>query len=166
MRCYCVYSNLTNDGWYSSSWEGYYNIKKDSTKNAWRKRMLSWLLGTYHFDYTYQRNFLPENEFIKFMEVLENEQSGPKLYENLCYNLEYIDSLKKKAKELDVLSSFQNHFYPMQKDFFMSCALRVLNENVNNLLKEPDEFKKWTKETVYNNSKKFYDKLFAQEGEN
>lgn len=136
----------------------YCNISDDVTGRA---RVILELKALLKYD-DYQKKYLPSSEFMDFIDKLSNNLNGEDLYKNFCENCEYLDYLGGNAFEQCMYDKFSKVFYPKfgYSGYMEGCALRIFDENVNNLLKNPKEFETFVQKTIYNKDKILYCSLF------
>lgn len=130
----------------SAEWNTYY-----SGEVYWeeieinREFLIKTLKDLLKYNDDYQREYLPLSEFMDFIEVLSNGLNGEDLYNTLCQNLDYIEKIKTTVykKREDIRNKFFSILYPHSAHYSVGCSLRPFDENVNNLLKPHEDFKKW-----------------------
>lgn len=165
MKNYYCYWTIGSYYGINAHWEYYYgdyddgNIPNDVDG---RERLILELKALLKYD-DYQTVYLPASEFMDFIDTLSNNLNGEDLYNNFCKNCEYLDSLSSKAGKQNIYDKFDKIFYPKLEAYSEGCALRIFNKNVNNLLKNPEDFETFVQKTVYNKDKILYCSLFDAE---
>ena len=167
MKKYTLY--WCDTGYYGidAQWETFYNSERYYENNIEinREFLIKSLKDLLKYDDDYQREFLPAGEFMDFIDTLSNNLNGEELYKNFCLNLEFIDEISTKAfrKKEDFRNTYNKILYPKSGQYAEGCSLRVFDENVNYLLKNPTEFKEWFEGKLRWNDKYIWSILFDSE---
>lgn len=164
MKNYYCYWTIGSYYGINAHWEYYYGDYDDGNipNNVdGRERLILELKALFKCN-DYQKKYLPSSEFIDFIDALSNNLNSEDLYNNFCENCEYLDFLGANAFEQCMYDKFSKVFYPKfgYLGYMEGCALRIFDENINNLLKNPKDFKAFVQQTVYNKDKILYCSLF------
>lgn len=131
----------------SAEWNTYYSgeVYWEGKIEINREFLIKTLNDLLRYNDDYQRKYLPLSEFMDFIEVLSNGLNGEDLYNTLCQNLDYIEKITNTVykKREDIREKFFSILYPHSAHYSAGCSLRPFDENVNNLLKPHEDFKKW-----------------------
>lgn len=164
-KYYCYWNDSIYYG-INAHWADYYGDYDEENipdNVVGRERFILELKGFFKYNDGYQTNYLPASEFMDFIDALSNNLNGEDLYKNFCENCEYLDSLASASSKQHIHDKFKKLFYPKSEDYSTSCALRIFDKNVNNLLKNPKDFETFVQKTVYDKDEFLYYSLFDAE---
>lgn len=160
---YCYWFDAPYYG-INAHWENFYCDEDNIPNNIiGRERLILELKKLFKYNDDYQQAYLPASEFMDFIDTLSNNLNGEDLYKNFCENCEYLNFLHLKACKQNIDNKFGVVFYPRMKGYSDGCALRIFDENVNNLLKNPKDFETFVQKTVYDKDEFLYYSLFDAE---
>lgn len=165
MKRYTIY--WSDEPYYGigASWETYYDCDRHYGEVVIdRKFLINEAKELIKYNDEYQQNYLPMSEFMDFIDTLSNNLNGDELYDNLCKNLEFVESITNKAcrKNEEFRAKYRSIVYPEAAHYSEGCSLRLFKENVNFLLRNPDEFIKWFMYELKKKSEFVFSMLFNE----